>query len=182
MEQKESNFKTILSVVFSCTRNVGLGVLALYLVYFLGSVISSNWNNIWPNIVDFSQLVSQFVVPVIDFIAAHIFIFFSADFILFLWLLCIIVKLEDKHIQPSFFVYVLLFTLILFFGILLMIYAANILTGMFAALAGILSCVMLAFFGCGIITCIVDDDLNANKTTSSTDISPKQLDLFDDQK
>jgi len=176
MEKQQSNSKIVLSIIFSCTKNVILAVLGLFLCYFLLNKITNNWSSIWGGIVGFSQLW----IPVVNFAAEHMLALLIPNVLLFVWLICIVTKLENKEIKIPSILYILLFLLLLSSGALLLISGIKLLSSIFSFFACILGVVILFLSTCIIISFIVE--LCSTKEPVETQNSPQQLDLFEDNK
>ena len=181
MEEQKSNSKIVLFTILSCTKNIALLVLGIYLLYLLVGSIINNWNDIGSAINN----VWLFLTPAYNFLLKNIWIILATTWILTLWLFCIICKLEDHMRVPS--IFTVLFIILLLSGILLLLMASSVTTGGLSFICAAVSLTLLVLFGLCSIFYICDriDGKYNHKDNSDqlvTSPEPEQLELFDDKK
>lgn len=89
--------KSLGSIMFSCTCNIVLALVGLYLLFLLLCVITDNWDTITTNIISFMATF----IPFKDFLFEHLGKIFTGWVVLSLWLLCVFVKMEENEIKES---------------------------------------------------------------------------------
>jgi hypothetical protein len=170
--------KSVTSVMLSCTKNVLLAVAGIYLFYLSVGFIANNWSsvaNVWSIIVTNVSSFMTVFVPFKDFLFEHLGKIFTGWLILFVWTLCIIVKLEYHNTDVPTVFPVLFFMLVPVGSIILFMVASastdDALT-VFSIFFGILlSCFFLLL--CGVF-------LNPDPVVPKKQVnSPKQLELFE---
>jgi len=182
MEEQKSNSKIVLLTIVSCTKNIVLLVLGIYLLYFLVGSIINNWNDIGSAINN----VWLFLTPAYNFLLKNIWIILATTWILTLWLFCIICKLEDHMHVPS--IFTVLFVFLLLSGVLLLLIASSVTTGGLSFICAAVSLTLLVLFGlCSIfyICDRIDEKYNQKDNSDQliTPPEPEQLELlFDDKK
>lgn len=181
MEEQKSNSKIVLFTILSCTKNIALLVLGIYLLYLLVGSIINHWNDIGSAINN----VWLFLTPAYNFLLKNIWIILATTWILTLWLFCIICKLENHMYVPS--IFTTLFVILLLSGILLLLMASRVTTGGLSFTCAVVSLTLLVLFCMFSLFYICDriDEKYNQKDNSDqliTPPEPEQLELFDDKK
>lgn len=170
--------KSLVSIMFSCTRNIALAVAGLYLLFLLLCVVQDNWASINASIISF---INSFK-PLKDFLFAHLGKIFIGWVIISLWLVCVFIKMEENEIKDS--------TLLNFISFLLfpigsiMFFMVPFQLGMEWFPINIISCLVsfaLFVFSIGLVAVFFSEDI-VKKLEIETPLdieAPEQLELFE---
>lgn len=166
--------KSLGSIMFSCTCNIVLAGIGVYLLYLVFGYLNDNWTTISTSIVTF---INTFI-PLKNFLFEHLGKIFIGWVIIALWVGCVSYKMDQNEIEESSILNFILFLLfpigsIMFFMIPFQLgwewFPINIIS--------FLSAVFLFF----ISIALVDIFFNEKPVEQIDSDAPEQLELFDEK-
>ena len=168
--------KNTMSILFSCTKNVLLTIVAVYLLYFVGGLVVDNWTTISASIISGLTFaithIQSFFKPIMAVLFEHLGTIFIGWLICSLWTFCVLFKFESSGtlITPK-AIYVMA-GLLVPVGSVVFFMVSYILTSVLSFLAAVVGLVLL-FVSIAIIGLVFFDN-----GTVTYDETPQQLDLF----
>lgn len=164
--------KSMMSIMFSCTKNVILIIAAVYLLYLAGSFIDTNWASVVSIVTTVIMHINAFFEPIIAFLFEHLGTIFIGWLICSLWVFCVVFKLEMNSMNTPTIIYVFA-GLLVPIGCVLFFMATCMLDSIASFFCGVLTFIMF-LLSIGVVCAVFCDD-----GVITSDESPAQLELFD---
>lgn len=164
--------KSLGAIMLSCTCNLVLAGIGVYLLYLLFGYLNDNWETISTSIISFMTIF----IPLKNFLFAHLGKIFIGWMIIALWVGCVSYKMDQNEIEESSILNFILFLLfpigsIMFFMIPFQLGWAWFPINVMSFLAS----VFLFFMSIALVGVYFTEE--PAKTTESD--APEQLELFD---